>query len=248
MPRPFSPDDNAVMLLFSGGLDSTTLLAKLQDEGKTVVPIVFNTHTPDFELRRSVSITRTLKHFDCLNECIVADMPSFDAFRYSNDPFGFQPGRKMIYISIALSYMQMLNIDELYAGYGKENAVMGFFDEEAWAQKEICELHHKIYGLETNNTSYNASKAIPKVICPFRDLMKEEVINIAYNLGENTVKALAYTSSCNNLVSGGLSHCGTCIPCLRKKQAFSQSLVEVDPTSYADKVDYREFMHLLPDA
>lgn len=250
VPGPFKPEDKPAMLLFSGGMDSTVLAAKLKHEGRTVVPIVYNTHTPDFELRRTISITQTLKRLDLLNNTIVADMPSYDAFRYSSDPFGFQPGRKMIYITIALSYMQMLNINELYAGYGKENAVLGFKDEEKWAQESIIDVFHDIYGNEHNDFSEGnrvkgGLKVKPTITCPFRDMLKEEVVNIAVELGVEDL--LQYTSSCNNLTNAGLTHCGTCIPCLRKKQAYDRSNMSYDPTHYTDNVSYKEHMDKLPE-
>ncbi|BBG23614.1 7-cyano-7-deazaguanine synthase [Sulfuracidifex tepidarius] len=63
-----------------------------------------------------------------------------------------------------------------------------------------------------------------KVIAPFSDLTKGEVIRLGQRLGVDFTK----TWSC--IVSGKV-HCGFCMPCRSRKRAFKESSLD-DPTHY----------------
>ena len=63
-----------------------------------------------------------------------------------------------------------------------------------------------------------------KIVAPFMELFKEQIIKKGYSLGVN----YAHTYSCYN---GGVIHCGKCNACVNRKKSFLKSGI-TDPTDY----------------
>ena len=236
IPKPYTIK-NVVMVLFSGGLDSTVICADLLWKGYEVVPIVFDDGTPNFNNRRAGPIKAVLKELNLLSNLIVARSPDYSACNISEDVFGFEPGRKMTFITIALSYMQMLNISELRAGYCKENSNHGFQDEENEYQDLIIDTFWKTYGNEPNNTS-NGSWNKPVMVNPFRDMEKCEVID----WGDKLHAPMFKTTSCGDASQTGSVHCGQCVPCARRKHGFELASIE-DKTLYLNNDHWSDLGH-----
>lgn len=203
---------NKVVLLFSGGIDSTVLYYWLIDANFDVFPIHINYGQTTYlgEINAIKEVSSALGEF--IRPTFYLDVPGlgqigsgtlvgeFTTKNYSVDKWSkdeFFPNRNMIFISIAASYAFKLGIDKLAIGVAGQNT---YSDTKNSFIKSIA-------------STLSESVADFEMIVPFVDHNRKLVIDESRRLQVPIEK----TFSCNCL---GDRHCLLCNSCLDRQQAL----------------------------
>lgn len=195
-----------VGVIFSGGIDSTVLVAALLREGHEVHLICFDDDTPMFKNKELVAINAVTKHYGLASTQHIMRLYNTDRM-VVNDTYGFVPGWKMTMQIIAMAQCHAAGITHLCYGYIDDN-LTGYKDERPHMIKRIAELYNTVYSEEGANV---------KVLTPFYHLSKEEVIRIGANLDV----PFQYTFSCGDETYPSITHCGKCVLCQRRVRGFA---------------------------
>ena len=222
-------DNKKVLVLFSGGLDSTTALAIAQSKGYKITALTINyKQRHDYEITASKNIIASysdISHiiFDidltriggsALTDSSI-NVPSEES---SGIPITYVPARNTIFLSIAASYAERLKISEIYIGV---NAIdySGYPD----CRPDFIASFEKMINLGTKSGSEGSSF---KIITPLINMTKAEIIKTGLNLGVD----YSDTVSCYSLSNSGKA-CGNCDSCKFRKKGFMDACVD-DPTIY----------------
>lgn len=204
-----------VVLILSGGLDSSTLLYKLLDEGHNVTALSFNYgQKAAIELERAHEICQMndVDHFifDIQN---IVDLLSSSLTDKDNDNVQepsntVVPSRNTILLELATAFAISNNLDEVY--YGAIKADIGDYPDTT------PEFLKQINGLnKVNNYEY-----IP-VCAPFINTDKKDVVKLALELGVPIEK----TWSC--YVNNDGTPCGECFSCKSRIKAIEEAKKEL---------------------
>ena len=226
-------EQKAVVLL-SGGLDSTTVLAIAQDQEYRIFAMSFcygQRHA--FELECAKQIARQAE----VNQHIVVDIDlrAFGGSALTDDievpqmrslaemthdiPVTYVPARNTIFLSFALAWAETLEARHIFIGINSLD-YSGYPDcrpEYIQAYTQMANLATKA-GVEGQHL---------QVHTPLINLTKAEIIQTGTALGVD----YALTHSCYNPDTQG-RHCGQCDACLLRQKGFSQAQI-ADPASYA---------------
>ncbi len=222
-------DSKKVLVLFSGGLDSTTALAIAKSKGHNVVALTINyKQRHDYEIIASKKIASS---YSDVNHIIFdidltriggsaltdlsLDVPNEES---SGIPITYVPARNTIFLSIAASYAEKLKIREIYIGV---NAIdySGYPD----CRPDFIASFEKMINLGTKSGSEGSSF---KIITPLISMTKSEIIKRGTNLGID----YSATVSCYSLSNTGEA-CGNCDSCKFRKKGFLDAGI-YDPTIY----------------
>lgn len=206
--------NKTVILLLSGGIDSSVLLAKLTNEGYSVMALSF-----DYGQKHRIELTfakgNAMKYGVKSHKIITLDSQLFkssalvnaemavSSYESTDLPLGnvntYVPFRNLMFISTALSLAENLNIHEIYIAVNKDDH-NNFWD----CKKDFIKHINQIAKLNT---------AI-QIHTPFIDLTKKEIIRLAKQLDVN----LAETITCYQ--PNGKKECGQCLSCRTKQNAM----------------------------
>jgi len=214
------------VVLFSGGLDSTTCLTIAVRDGYEVFPISFDygqRHKKELHSAGLISKYLKLTSFNIVKidnfggsalTDINIDVPKFEDA--NNIPVTYVPARNIIFLSYALGYAEVLNAEAIYIGV---NAVdySGYPD----CRPEFIEAFQKMAELGTKCGSEGRPV---KIKTPLIDLSKAEIIKLACEISA----PLHLTSSC---YKGGEKACGVCDSCTLRLKGFNEAGIE-DPIEY----------------
>jgi len=203
-------DKNKVVLLFSGGIDSTVLYYWLVATDYDVFPIHINygQKTYSGEFKAIKEITHGKFHRQTLfveipnlrqigKGSLVGELPGTNYSREEWMKNEFFPNRNMILISIAASYAYKMNINKLAIGVAGENS---YRDTGSTFIKSIAATLYESLNLF-------------EIITPFVDKDRRFVVNESRILNVPIEK----TFSCNCL---GDRHCLLCNSCLDRQHAL----------------------------
>ena len=204
-----------VVLILSGGLDSSTLLYKLLNEGNKVTALSFNYgQKASIEIERVAEICEMndVPHFvfDIQN---IVDLLSSSLTDKDNDNVEeprntVVPSRNTILLELATAFAISNEKEEVY--YGAIKADVGDYpDTTPEFLKQINELN------KVNNYEY-----IP-VCAPFIDTDKKDVVKLALELGVPIEK----TWSC--YVNNDGTPCGECFSCKSRIKAIEEAKKEL---------------------
>jgi 7-cyano-7-deazaguanine synthase len=209
------------VLIFSGGLDSTTLLYSLMNKGHEVYPITFSygqKHVKEIEIAAKIASKLGLKHIiinlpTISGNSLTDNLQEIPSGEYSIDSqkTTVVPNRNMIFISHAVSIAIAEGISEVYYGAHKNDATV-YPD----CRPEFVESIQRAVILG------NYESVLIKA--PFVDLTKEDIVR----LGNKLKVPFEETWSCYR---GEEIHCGFCGTCMERRLAFSKANV-YDPTIY----------------
>jgi len=207
--------NKSVVVLTSGGLDSSTTMLRLANEGYRVYPLFIN-YGQDALFMEWGSIKSIVRILQKRNMAITdrerIDIDSIDKFHQNRRKTGIKnsifPFRNLILVSIGAFYGYHLNIFELALGLVKD----GFPDCTSSFQSKLEEV-----------LSESVSKKI-SVIAPFIDQHKSDIVEY----GNKHDFPYKETYSC---YEGGNDHCGKCGGCEGRKRAFKEAGID-DPTKY----------------
>ena len=220
--------DKAVVLV-SGGLDSSTVLALALQQGYRCYTLSFDygqRHRSELEAAKRVSeLMKVEEHKivrldlgtiggSALTDTTI-DVPEQET---SGIPVTYVPARNTVFLSIALGWAEVLEADTIFLGV---NAVdySGYPDcrpEYISSFEAMANLATRA-GVEGNKLSIQA---------PLIDMTKGEIISAGTSLGVD----YSQTVSCYQASIDGLA-CGKCDSCRLRIEGFNQAGIS-DPTRY----------------
>ena len=225
--------ERPAVVLLSGGLDSSTLLAIARTEGYEANALSFRygqRHHVEIEAskriasslgaRRHVILDIDLKVFggSALTDDIVVPRGRGIAEMSRSIPVTYVPARNTIFLSFALAWAEVLGSEDIFIGV---NAIdySGYPD----CRPEFIEAYEKMAGLATK-AGVEGHKV--KIHTPLIDLTKAEIIKRGLGLGMD----YALTSTCYNPSDEGEA-CGECDACLLRLKGFEEAGIK-DPIRY----------------
>ena len=217
------------VILVSGGLDSTTVLAMAQAEGYECYTLSFDygqRHRSELVAAERVSRAMAVAdhkvvqlNLDSIGGSALTDM-SIDVPEEATEgiPVTYVPARNTVFLSIALGWAEVLEAQRIFIGVnavdysGYPDCRPAFID----AFESLANLATKA-GVEGQRLAVEA---------PLIDLGKDEIIRRGIDLGVD----YSLTVSCYQATEEGLA-CGKCDSCRLRREGFEAAGVK-DPTRY----------------
>ncbi len=235
--------NDPAIVLFSGGLDSTTCLAIAQAEGFTPIALSFRygqRHTVELECAASLAAAAGVEHIisdidlaafggsalvdDSIEvpkhsdlDAVAVDAEAAGAA--SSVPVTYVPARNTIFLSIALAVAEVRGADDIFIGV---NAVdySGYPD----CRPEFIDAFASMASLATRRGIEGQPL---RIHTPLIALTKGEIIALGISLGVDYSR----TSTCYDPGADG-GACGHCDACLLRAKGFVDAGV-ADPTRYS---------------
>ncbi len=220
------------VVLLSGGLDSSTLLAIAHQQGYKCSALSFR-----YGQRHSAELQAAQKIAECYpidtHKIFDLDLSLFNTSALTNPeidvptdptndiPVTYVPARNTIFLSIALGWAEVIQAHNIFIGV---NAVdySGYPDCRA----EFIEAYQAMANLATQAGVEGRGV---KIHTPLISLSKAQIIQLGARLGVD----YALTVSCYQATDEGLA-CGRCDSCRLRAEGFAQAGIE-DPTLYINQ-------------
>jgi 7-cyano-7-deazaguanine synthase len=221
------------VVLLSGGLDSTTVLAIAKSEGYEIYALSFSYgQRHRWELEVASRITRA---FDVAHHVATIDLRAFGGSALTDDigvpknrpidemaqgiPITYVPARNTIFLSFALAWAEVLGCSDIFIGV---NALdySGYPD----CRPEFIEAFERMANLATK-AGVEGRQAL-KIHTPLIAFSKAEIIRRGLELGVD----YGLTSSCYDPSPAGRP-CGQCDSCLLRQKGFMENGIS-DPLLY----------------
>lgn len=221
--------DRKAVVLVSGGLDSTTVLAMARQEGFRCFTLSF-----DYGQRAHAELAAAQRCSTQLgaeqHKVVKLDLRTIGGSALTDDsilvpeeetsgiPVTYVPARNTVFLSIALGWAEVLEASDIFIGV---NAVdySGYPD----CRPEYIQAFENMANLATKAGVEGRYLRINK---PLIDLTKAKIIQLGMQAGVD----YSQTVSCYQATEEGLA-CGKCDSCRLRKIGFEQAGVE-DPTRY----------------
>ena len=211
--------ERSAIILLSGGLDSSTVLAEATRSGRRCHALSFRYgQRHEHEIKAASAIAR---HFEVLEHTVLdIDLAAFggsaltdeisvpkDALENEGIPVTYVPARNTIFLSFALAYAEVREAREIWLGV---NAIdySGYPD----CRPEYIAAFEAMANLATREGVEGRGVSI---LTPLSRLDKTGIVNRAFELGV----PLEHTHSCYDPVESGAS-CGRCDACLLRARGF----------------------------
>ena len=215
-----------MVLIHSGGLDSTVLLYELRRAGHALHALSVDygqRHRKELEAAAAICAEAGVDHrvVDLravrpllADSALTGDQPVPEG-RYDDISMRqtVVPNRNMILLSVAVAWAVNLKADGVaYAAHAGDHALYPdcrpAFIEAMRQAVQLCDWH------------------AVELLTPFADLRKADIVRLGASLGA----PLARTWSC---YKGEALHCGQCGTCIERREAFAEADVP-DPTVYKE--------------
>ena len=222
------------VVLLSGGVDSTTILAIAQSQGYDVYTISFRygqRHALELKSAKQISEKMSAKK----HVIVDIDLRAFGGSALTDDidvpkersdqeigtgiPITYVPARNTIFLSFALAWAETLEIDTIFIGV---NALdySGYPD----CRPEYIEAYQQMANLATKAGVEGTAKL--KIETPLISMTKAQIIQKGAELGVD----YGLTLSCYDPDPQGRA-CGACDSCVLRIKGFEAAGV-ADPTIY----------------
>ncbi|MFP4031207.1 MAG: 7-cyano-7-deazaguanine synthase QueC [Desulfococcaceae bacterium] len=228
--------ERPAIVLASGGLDSTTVLAMAREAGHTVHALSFDYgQRHRFELdaagRVAEALGATSRRIVRVElgpvggSALTADIPvpkGREAEQMSDGiPITYVPARNTVFLSYALAWAEVLDAADIFIGV---NAVdySGYPD----CRPEFIEAFERMANLATQAAVEGRLKI--RIHAPLIQMTKAEIIRTGIALGVD----YGMTHSCYDPDDRGRA-CGQCESCRLRRRGFQEAGVD-DPTWYAE--------------
>lgn len=221
------------VLLLSGGLDSTTLLALARSEGYAIHALSFRygqRHAAELAAARKIAA-----HYDVVQHVVTdIDLRIFGGSALTSDievpkdrvvdeaiPVTYVPARNTIFLSFALAWAEVLGASDIFIGV---NALdySGYPD----CRPEFIAAFQEMARLATR-AGVEGSAAPVTIRTPLIGLSKKEIIELGLSLGVD----YSMTTSCYDPTDDGEA-CGHCDACQLRLKGFEEAGA-TDPVRYA---------------
>jgi len=220
---------NAI-ILFSGGLDSTTCLAIAKAQGFSCYALSFlygQKHHVEIQHAKSIAAkSGVLFHkvlalpLDDIGGSSLTDSKSAvpDFKDHADIPNTYVPARNTIFLSFALAWGEVVNAYDIFIG-------ANYLDYSGYpdCRPDYLKAFEKMAMLGTKTGPGGRSF---KIHAPLLQMHKKEIICTGMDLGVD----YSQTISCYRVDNNGRA-CGQCDSCVYRKKGFSEAGV-LDPTSY----------------
>jgi 7-cyano-7-deazaguanine synthase len=228
------PGNRAVVLL-SGGLDSTTVLAVARQDGMEIHAMTFRygqRHEIEIEAARRVAVAAGVR------EHVIVDidlrqwggsaLTGSEAVPKDRDlagppeiPVTYVPARNTIFLSFAVAWAEVLGAGAIYLGVNaldysgypdcRPEYIAAFTQMANLATRAGVEGHHRL-----------------EIRTPLMLLTKREIVQLGLTLGVD----YGMTTSCYDPAPDGAA-CGHCDACQLRLRGFAEAGAR-DPISYVD--------------
>jgi 7-cyano-7-deazaguanine synthase len=217
------------VILVSGGLDSTTVVAMAKSQGYDCYTLSFDygqRHRSELEAAQRVSKLMAVHEHkvvkldlgtiggSALTDASI-DVPEEET---SGIPVTYVPARNTVFLSIALGWAEVLGANDIFLGV---NAVdySGYPD----CRPEYISAFEAVANLATKSAVEGQKLSIH---APLIDMTKAQIVQAGMALGVD----YSQTVSCYQANLEGEA-CGKCESCRLRKQGFEQAGLQ-DPTRY----------------
>lgn len=222
------------VVLSSGGLDSTTVMAIVKHAGFELYSLSFEygqRHSFELEAARKVAETFGVnKHMvinidlkkiggSALTDNIEVPKAKTEESMAAEIPVTYVPARNTIFLSYALAWAEVLQSSDIFIGV---NAIdySGYPD----CRPEYIEAFQRMANLATKAGVQGITQI--KIQTPLINMTKAQIIQKGIELGVD----YALTHSCYDPTPQGLA-CSRCDSCILRKKGFRDAGVK-DPTKY----------------
>lgn len=230
-------DRKKAVILLSGGLDSTTVLALATAKGYAVHALSFSygqRHSGEIAASQKIAarygvvqhvVTQIdLRVFGGSALTSDIDVPKDRPVESANDvPVTYVPARNTIFLSFALAFAEVVGAHEIFIGV---NALdySGYPD----CRPEFIEAFQKMARLATRADTTGVDKVEQITIrTPLIDMSKKEIIELGLTLAVD----YGMTTSCYDPDADGEA-CGHCDACQLRLRGFREA-GSVDPARYS---------------
>lgn len=217
------------VILLSGGLDSTTVLAIAQDQGYECYTMSFDYgQRHRSELAASQNVSKALGAVD--HKTIRLDLRDIGGSALTDDdievpeelgdgiPVTYVPARNTVFLSLALGWAEVLGARDIFIG-ANDVDYSGYPD----CRPEYLEAFENMANLATK-AGVEGDRF--RIQAPLLRLTKADIIKEGDRLGVD----YGITISCYQADDEGRA-CGVCDSCRYRKKGFEEAGV-VDPTPY----------------
>jgi 7-cyano-7-deazaguanine synthase in queuosine biosynthesis len=219
-----SGNESPIGLMFSGGIDSTALLNHLLTTGCRVVPIYVRSSLPN-QAAEMLSVVRTLRS---LTTPVLEGLVTLDLSLEDNNPranthhrMGRTAAGPMPQFSRDVRQMLLFLTA---AQWCAKNGVVQLASGETKHPRELAA--QRAFYRDVDLLLSGAAGVDVTIIRPFAQLQRRHVVSMGRRLHLTT------SFSCSSPL--GISHCGVCPKCQRRKEGFDQAGV-FDTTTYVRK-------------
>ena len=223
------PEQKRAVILVSGGLDSTTVLAMAKAAGYACYTLSFDygqRHRAElFAAERVSAALGDVEHkvvklnLDSIGGSALTDTSiAVPEEATEGIPITYVPARNTVFLAIALGWAEVLGASDIFIGV---NAVdySGYPD----CRPEFISAFENVANLATRMGVEGQSLTVH---APLMSMGKDDIIRAGIELGVD----YALTVSCYQATAEGLA-CGKCDSCRLRAQGFKDAGVE-DPTHY----------------
>ncbi|MGW0927586.1 7-cyano-7-deazaguanine synthase QueC [Streptomyces sp. NPDC002644] len=226
--------DRPAIVLLSGGLDSTTVLAIAKDQGFTPYALSFRygqRHSIELEaakrvaeeqgVARHVIVDIDLRVFGGSALTADVDVPKHESVDEVEEsiPVTYVPARNTIFLSFALAYAEVVGATDIFTGVTAVD-YSGYPD----CRPEYMDAYAKMANLATRAGVEGTQEL--KLHSPLISMSKADIVREGLRLGVD----YSITSSCYDPDEHGRA-CGKCDTCLLRLKGFAEAGV-TDPVQY----------------
>lgn len=220
------------VILFSGGLDSTTCLAYAQNLGFDCYALSFNygqRHSAELNAAKKIAAHFGAKHkifnleVNQFGGSALTDtnlhVPDYEE-KNTHIPITYVPARNTIFLSIALAWAEVLNAKDIFIG-------VSYIDYSYYpdCRPEYIKVFQDLVNLATKS---GVEEGGIKIHTPIIHLSKAETIKLGHDLGVD----YRMTVSCYQANEKGHA-CGKCDSCSLRKKGFAEAMI-ADVTRYSE--------------
>ena len=216
------------LILFSGGLDSTTVLHHAITKGYDCISL-----TIDYNQRHSYEIESSqkyLKNLKLKGYVFKIDLTQIGGSALTDNainvptemnigiPVTYVPARNTIFLSIASAYAEKMGIDQIFIGVNQID-YSGYPD----CRPDFIDSFKTTINLGTK-TGIDGKQL--EINTPLINMSKKDIIKYGHDMGID----YSQTVSCYQLDNNG-NACGHCDACKLRKEGFLLAGLD-DPTAY----------------
>lgn len=217
------------VVLLSGGLDSTTVLAQAKADGYELYALSFNYgQRHDAELDAAQRIAKSMGVIE--HKIVPIDLASLGGSALTDHsiavptqategiPVTYVPARNTVFLSIALGWAEVLEAQHLFIGVSAVD-YSGYPD----CRPEYIEAYERLANLATR---MGVEGRTMRIHTPLINLTKAQTVELGTRLGVD----YGLTVSCYQANQAGEA-CGECDSCRLRKKGFAEAGL-ADPTHY----------------
>ena len=219
------------VILFSGGMDSTTCLAYALSLGYSCHALSFSygqRHTTELKAAETIAayfkVTHQIFHLDIgqFGGSALTDdnIPVPDYVTTTQIPTTYVPARNTIFLSIGLALAETVKAEAIFIGVSHVD-----YSNYPDCRPEYIDAFQQLANLATKSGVEGGGVTI---YTPLIHLSKSETIQMGHQLGID----YAMTVSCYVADAEGRA-CGQCASCMLRKKGFSEANIE-DSTRYVN--------------